>query len=212
VAFSDSTQGNKLTVKKYSAGSWTTIGTAGMSAGSAMDIHIGIYNSAPVVSYIDDTNYYPFVVINTAGTDNWTSYHPQDLFTYTASLCVKNGTIYAFYCAATGSSPQYSSTVFTFNGSSWHTLASSNSLPEGAGNDNFIYADSSSSVYVAFMDVNNSYRTNVYRYNGSSWSPLGTQPLSASQGNNNSITVVGGIPYICILDDTGSIVYVKKYE
>jgi hypothetical protein len=56
VAYSNSANGNKVTVMEYSTGSWATVGSADFSGGAAGDISLVINSNTPYVAYADGAN------------------------------------------------------------------------------------------------------------------------------------------------------------
>lgn len=209
VAYRDTENSNRLTVKKYTAGAWNLVGTAGISAGDVSDISIDIYNLQPCVSYRDSFDSTLTNHVRIFNSSSWEDHQAFTGFVYGNAMCVYNNVI---YLAIGGLSPGYFTKVYTYSGTSWQELSSTNTIPGGAAQDMFIYVESPSSVYVSKMDGSNSYRTLVYRYNGTSWNPVGDQPVSTGQGNTNSMTVIDGVPYICIKDLGTNTAYVKKCQ
>jgi hypothetical protein len=188
-----------------SAQSWSTVGSAGFSAGQTIRNSIAIDGSGtPYVVYTDYGNSQKatamkyngssWVNVGTAGFSAGTAEYP--------SIAIDgSGTPYVVYLDGSNSNK---ATVMKYNGSSWVNVGTAD-FSAGIAYYTSIAIDGSGTPYVVYRDVSNSDKATVMKYNGSSWVNVGSAGFSAGQADYSSIAIDGsGTPYVVYRDSGNS--------
>lgn len=201
IAYSDNSQGNKLTVEKHNGSNWVTLGGAGVSSGSAEHISIAIDGSNNIyVGFRDGAQNGKVTVMKYSGS-SWSTVGSAGLSdgsAYYVSVGVNaSGTVYVAYQDQTAGSK---GSVKRYNGSSW-VYVGSKGFTSGQTDYLDMDIDGSSNLYIAYRDNNIGWKARVMKYNGSSWSTLGSAGFSSGGISEISIAVDGNNkPYVVYKD------------
>ena len=207
IVYSDSANGYKATVMKYTgpAGAgWVTVGSAGFSVGAAHTTSIAIDSSnTPYVVYEDASNSSKATVMKYNGS-SWVTVgsagFSAGLVGYTTIAIDRSGTPYiAFMDGAFGPA-----TVMKYNGSSWVSLGNVGAST-GWVNYTSIAIDRSGIPYVVYEDGTTSSpgQATSMKYNGSSWVTVGNPEFSEGPYQVMYTSIVidsSGTPYVVYED------------
>ncbi|WP_256759572.1 S-layer homology domain-containing protein [Cohnella sp. WQ 127256] len=191
----------QATVQAAGVYEWQAVGSAGFSAGAAVNISIALDSSGtPYVVYRDYGNSNKANVMKYNGS-SWELVGSAGFSAGTAGdlsfALDSNSTPYVLY-RDFGNSGK--ATVMKYDGSSWEPLGSAG-FSAGEVYDTSIALDSSGTPYVVYRDLANSQKTTVMKYNGSSWELVGSAGFSANSAESISITLdSSGIPYVAYSD------------
>ncbi|MDI9366514.1 MAG: hypothetical protein QM541_16275, partial [Flavobacterium sp.] len=225
VAYRDGGQGDKLTVKKWTASTntWSVLGTAGISVGAAQYISMGIDASAHLyVAYRDEgipagaglvgsrlavkkwdgtawSNPGGAASISTGG-----SY-------YSSTVIDASGNVYVAY------QDGYKLSVQKWNGTTWSYVGGVAGISTFQAQYISTAIDASGNVYVAYTDQGGSdeYKLSVQKWNGTAWSYVGgTAGISTGWGFYSSIAIdAGANVYVGYWDgDKAGKLTVQKYN
>jgi len=151
VAYRDWANSYRLTVKKYSGGSWQTVGTQGFSDGGVEYVKIFLYNTTPYVAYMDVANGNRATVKMFNGS-TWQDVGNAGFTPGTAeyvSLYVYNGfPSVAFRDGASGGR----AVVMKFNGAAWGLIGYISDA--GARYTSLFVDEAEGKPYLAFKDEN----------------------------------------------------------
>lgn len=189
IAYQDmSDDSAKITVKKFSGGSWVTVGIEKFTGPQASQISLAIDSASgtPYVAYEDRT--YSVNVQKFNGTA-WV-YVGSPNFTYAESplnsVAVSKGVPYIFFQDYRNN---FQATVAMFNDTGWLTIG-----PVGftAGSVKYLslVIDHHGKIYAGYEDAttpNN--QITVSTFNGAAWVPVGTTGFSAQQAYYISLAV-----------------------
>ncbi len=173
LAFEDGAQGNKITVMKYSGGSWAAVGSPGFASGSGPIIRVD-GSGIPFVAFADAANQIKVMkLVSSAWTDVGTTGISSSSGVGGFALDSSDNLFVAFSDDAHNSNPN----VAVFNGSSWQLLG-----PGGATGTTFvptdtirIAVDSNGMPSIAYLDSNTTKNliamtyTGVINYTGTAW-------------------------------------------
>lgn len=195
VAFSDGTQGGKLTVLRFDGVRWTPVGNAGFSAGCAEYVNLVFApDGAPCVAFSDYGNDYRATVLRFDGAA-WgpvgSGVVSSGRAPYPSLAFGPDGTPYLAF------RDWDKAMVMKFDGSSWTTV----------GNDRFSEGDveclslafgPDGVPYVAFGDGNAYYRATVMKCNGPTWTVVGRAGFSRLGGLQHTSLAFApdGTPYL----------------
>jgi hypothetical protein len=200
VAYVDTYNGSKITVKEYN-GTWQTLGTEGVTPGSAVvwQQSLRVYNGDVYISYCDNSaagSGREAVMKYSAGT--WSdvgSYVSAGQMWYAnAVVDTASNTVYSIYQKSnygieTKSMPQ---------AGAWNYLSASG-LPTGT--TEYIWMEYyDNTPYVSLLDWNNSHKEEVFQYNGSGWSMVGSA-VSDGTSEGGSLAIENGNLYLVYTDD-----------
>jgi hypothetical protein len=205
------------TLTAWADGTWQPVGTAGFSAGQAINLSLALdSNNTPYVAYSDDANGDKATVmelngsawanVGAAGFSAGKAYDPR------LALSSNNTPYVAYVDNAHGNK----ATVMKFNGAAWVSVGSI-AFSASPAYSLCLALDSSNTPYVAYRDSNNSFKATVMKYTGAgstgwvSVGPAGFAPgefldLSLAVDNNNT-------PYLAYVDGgNASKATVMKYN
>lgn len=214
VAYQDSENGNKVTVKKYDGTNWVTVGDADVSESTANYVSIAVdINGEPYVAYVDGQNNNGVTVKKYNGS-NWATVGDagfSESHAYYTSIAIdKEGSPYVIYKDDANNNK---ATVKKYNGSNWITVGDKG-FSEGTVNYTSIAIDEEGTPYVIYQDGGNSGKATVKKYDGSDWTTVGDVGFSSNYAYYTSIDIAqDGTPYVAYKDDgNSSKATVKKYD
>jgi len=201
IGYSDYEHNKKLTVKKYSNGLWSFVGTPGFSSGEAKYVSIAIA--------LDGT---PYTACQDFGSGNKASVRKwngsawiivgNDAFSAGAAeeISLKiapDGTPYAGYKDKSLSSKE---TVQKFNGTAWVVVGTAG-FSAGITTSNSLSIAPDGTPYVAYQDYGNSSKATVKKYDGAAWVDVGTAGFSAAAVKYTGLAIAAdGTPYLAYDD------------
>ncbi|XZF12747.1 T9SS type A sorting domain-containing protein [Chitinophagaceae bacterium MMS25-I14] len=198
VSFNDvGLNGGQGTVMKFDGTSWTSLGNAGFTPGSANYGSIAIDSSGYVYfSFADGANNGQVAVMKYNGT-SWSTIGTgltSGAGTYT-TIKTLNGAPYVAYVDVSNNNAVY---VRKYNGSSWDTVGGA---PVAASNGNYpsLTLDNNGVPYIAYEDLNIGGRARVQKFNGSTWDTVGASFLSEIYGAADDISIAfdhNNMPYV----------------
>ena len=198
IAFSDSNNSGKVTVKRFDGMSWQIVGAAGFSTGATNYLSLIINNSTPYIAYTDGSNGNKATVKKFDGS-NWATVGTEGF-----SAGAANNTLLAF----NGNTPYLSyidvangnkATVMLFNGSNWVTVGAPGFSSGTVGNLSLVF--NGSTPYVAYVNYNpNGGFATVKRFDGINWVTVGTESFSVGRTNNLAFGFIGTTPYVAFND------------
>lgn len=207
---------NKLSVVKYSSGSWVQVGTDGFSASSVnvASITTDIYG-VPYVAYSDGNSSNKVSVMKFNGS-SWVQvgsagFSAAGVSSYLSLSFSINNTPFVAYKQSTDSKLS----VMSFDGTAWSLVGSAGISTSNADHIS-IAVDSANKPYVAYIDGGASTRPTVKYYNGTSWATVGSAGFSTNNFCQYTSIVIDpytNTPYVAYKEGSPSpMVYVKKYD
>ncbi|MFZ4619541.1 MAG: InlB B-repeat-containing protein [Bacteroidota bacterium] len=191
----------KVVTADFSLSPWSTVGTAGFSAGTAGYTSLAFNGSTPYVVYQDAGNSNKATVKKFNGT-GWESVGAEGFSAGNVlfnSLAFNDSTPYvSFYDGANGGKVS----VMKFNGSSWEIVGSAGFSAGLVFNPSLAFT--SSTPYVAYLDFANSSKATVMKFNGTSWEVVGAAGFSAGAASYSSLAFSGSTPYVAYKDGGNS--------
>jgi hypothetical protein len=210
LAFSDNTNGNKVTVRQFNGVTWTTIGQACFSQGQAYYNSLAIDPAGvPYIAFTDAANGNKATVMKYNGTA-WVNVGPVGFSTnaiWEIKLLIDaNGDPYVSFAHATTSIAY----VMKFNGTSWINVGGGPaSAGPGFGCD--FALDLSGTPYISYSDSANLNRITVRKYNGTAWVNVGSQGFSSGHTFQSRIEILpSGNPIVTYGGYYG--LYAKKFD
>ena len=186
VAFQDGINANRVTVMAFTAGSWTTVGSAGISIGAAKYISLAVDGTTPYVSYMDagGTIRVDALCVMSYNGSSWTavgttqSSNPYSGYT---SLLMRGGSPFVAYGNSSSFNPEVLNAPIT-------TVIGGGAFAGGwTGHYITMAMDPATSfLYVAFQDSGQGNRASVWKYNNVSWSEIGAG-ISAGTASYTSV-------------------------
>ncbi|MFC4599568.1 InlB B-repeat-containing protein [Cohnella hongkongensis] len=210
VAYSDWTNGYKVTVMKYNGSGWELVGNPGFSAGAAVYITIQVDNGIPYVAYIDQGDGDRAKVMKFEN-GNWTHVggSVSDGKAGFISFYMDNGTPYV---AFQDQSSTFRGTAKRYNGSGGWDMLGGGHFTSIQVNETSLYVDNGN-LYIAYQLPMQSSRVSVVRLNGNSWQTVGNAGFSAGRAEDLSLFVHAGTPYVAYVDSpNGSRATVAKFN
>lgn len=210
---------NHLTVKKFAAGSWSTVGperfTDAVSTG-AFDPAIFVDQGVPYVAYIDTTNYISNVTVMKYAGGSWQlvgpqqiildPVHPDNQFANKVSLYVDDGTPYIAMVDTTyiGTSASNKVSVMKYAGGSWQFVGerrfSDLYVPESAMPE--IFVDQGVPYVTYCVKDGFDYFLRVKKFTGAAWTDVGDlSGISLNDPDQPMIQVNNDIVYVSCNED-----------
>jgi hypothetical protein len=198
IAFSDSDNGGKVTVKRFDGLHWQIVGTLGFSTGAANYLSLVINSGTLYLAYTDGSNGNKATVKKFDG-NSWVTIGTEGFSRGSATntlLTFNSNTPYISYIDGSNGNK---ATVKKFDGSSWVTVGIEGFSTTTTTNLSLVF--NGSIPYVAYIDyAYNGGRVTVKRFDGSSWVTVGTEGFSVGRANNLSIGFISNIPYVAFND------------
>lgn len=202
---------NKAVVKKLLGSTWATVGTQGVSEGSARSACI-VSSSAgiPYIVYMDYDHQMNTIVKKYNGND-WVTLGTSGLSAHGAAFpCIalsSNDIPYVFYVDQTDGA-----TVKKYDGNSWVNVGTPGFFSNGM-NNTAIAIDAGGTPYVAYKDLVST-KINVQKFNGTNWEHVGLAGFSIGAIDYISLVLdAGGLPYVTYQDaGNGNMAMVKKFD
>ncbi len=168
VAYSDGSQGGKLTVKKFTAEGWQLVGSAGFSTSVASQINLAMNHlGVPYVVFKD-----PNGGSSTAMKYNGSTWETLGSSTGIEWPKISFGTNNILYLVFIATNDENKAHSMTFDGTSWTDLGAVS--PSAVGYTSI--AVYNNEPYIAYSDSsspNNAFRGILKKYNGSTWQTIG---------------------------------------
>ena len=190
VAFTDPDHDKKVTIMKYSGGTWQVVGTAGFTEGPVSNLDFKIENGQFFLAYAANNK---ITVMNLMGGQWQNVGSPQFASSEIVSLAVAAGIPYvAFQDRDNG----YKITVESFSGTKWEVVGkpgfSTCSLPNVI--DIAVFDD----IYVVYRDVDDYYtRATAMVFHNNTWSVLGSPDFSGGTLDGyDFLTTINNTPYV----------------
>ncbi|MBL7726670.1 MAG: hypothetical protein JNM68_03245, partial [Dinghuibacter sp.] len=212
VAYTDSANGNKLSVRRYLLSNWSDIGI-GVSAGPVSDIDFVVNLTGQWQSYVsfrDAANGNKLSVMYHVPFQGWL-YMGNAGFSdgpvkYTA-LAVDAG---GFSVAYTDSVHRYKPAVKKFMNNTWTSLASAGGFVTTASYYFPMAIDRSGTPYLAYMDSTNNNRPTLLKYDGVNWVKVGTTGFPNNNVTYGAIDMGSdGTPYFAVSDYQNDVTVMK---
>ncbi|MDE3057337.1 MAG: VCBS repeat-containing protein [Bacteroidota bacterium] len=181
---------------------WTTVGTAGFSAGSVVGMSLAFDGSTPYVAYGDYNKGLYATVMKFDGT-NWVTVGAAGFSAGSVeehiSLAFDGSTPYvAYHDGGNGGK----ATVMKFDGTKWVTVGLAGF---SAGEAEFTsLAFDGSTPYVAYDDVYDINKATVMKFDGTKWVTVGTANFSAGPAYYLSFAFDDSTPYVAFSDGGNS--------
>jgi hypothetical protein len=192
-AFTDNSNSSKATVKKYSGGTWSVVGSRNFTPSSSFIWQQSLCVAGSDVYLVYSAN---SVGLMKFSGGSWTSVGPSivayGLAWYTTVAVDNAGTPYVSF---QDSSYVLSSVVF--NGSSW--ISSGTGLYTGTS-EYINNASNNGSIYITYKETYSSTKAVVKKLAGSVWSDVGTQPFTDGAANGAMFAFEGNNIYVCYTD------------
>jgi Bacterial Ig-like domain (group 3)/Divergent InlB B-repeat domain len=215
VAYQDAGNGSKATVMKYTgtgASGWTSVGSAGFSAGiPSISGTISLSfapDGTPYVAYRDSSNSGKATVMKYTGTGatGWTPVglsFSSAIANSTSLSFAPDGTPYVAYQDAFNGSK---ATVMKYTGTGatgWTSVGSAGFSADAASYTSPSFAPDGT-PYVACMDTSKSNKATVMKYTGTGvtgWAPVGSDGFSAAVATYTSLSFApDATPYVAYVD------------
>jgi hypothetical protein len=179
---------------------WTNVGGAGFSAGTANYTSLAFNGSTPYVAYADVAISSKLTVQKFDGA-SWVTVGTAGFSTSSAtyiSFAFDGSTPYVAYRDGTNGK----ATVMKFNGATWVTVGTAGF---SAGSTTYVsLAFDGSTPYVAYRDNGNSSKATVMKFNGATWVTVGSAGFSAGTTSYTSLAFNGSTPYVAYQDASSS--------
>jgi hypothetical protein len=196
VAYYDGDKSGMATVCRfaYSEGAWTTVGSAGFSAGVALYLSLALNSTGiPYLAYLDGSDsLYRATVQYRSGTSWLTlgSTRPSTGMVSGTSLAISEDGIP--YLAYIDNNLSDMATVTKYYGNTW-TDVGDTVFSSGSVESISLALDSAGMPYVAYKDNGTTAngKISVRQFNGSSWIYLGMEGLSSDTVDNVSLAIFG---------------------
>lgn len=203
IAASDPAAGNKLTIRKYSSGTWSTVGTAGISDGNPglISIDVGALER-PIVAYTDATNTSKVSVQQWNGTAwNFLGAAAGLTANNVLAISLKVDSNDIPYLAYTDPAATNKGTVLQWNGAAWTALGGAG-YTVGSAASPVLAMDSTDRPYILYVDGANASKATVQRWNGAAWVTIGLDGFTAGFLSHGSLALSStNVPYIAYKDN-----------
>jgi hypothetical protein len=205
IAYEDLANNEAVTVKKFTAGSWVTLGTAGFSGGPSTYISLAIDSASgtPYVAFQDSLNNVSVTVMKYTGS----SWSVVDAVGFTGaqadyiSLAVGSdgNPMVAF---KDDGNNDFKATVMKFNGSHFVNVGSAGFSAGGVDYVSLAIDRSTGTPYVAYEDeAADNDQVTVNKFNGNNWVAVGATGFSTSAVAYVSLAIDKlGTPYVVFSD------------
>ncbi|OBR93301.1 N-acetylmuramoyl-L-alanine amidase LytC precursor [Clostridium ragsdalei P11] len=217
VAYDDTANGSKITVKKFNGVSWEPVGSPDFSTGQVDNLNICIDSKDVVyVAYRDDC----YIRVKKFSSGAWQDAASDKIYTdsvdYACLAIDKNDVPYVLYDVYNEQGDSgYPACVKKYNGTSWNLVGKEGEIsPSQIDNVCMAINPVSNQPYVAAMD-SNSKKSIAKMFDGTSWKSLGTMGFTNCPNFCNSLAFDSrGTPYLAYEDGNSSAwnSYVKKWS
>lgn len=176
---------------------WTTLGTAGFTAGSAYYTTIDVAGGVPYIGFSDGSASSKMTVQKYNGSA-WEIVGTAGFSPSAADYTVVHLIGGVPYAAFKDHGNSAKATVMKYNGSSW-VYVGTPGFSAGIANDLSLSSDGTY-PYLAYQDAANGNKITVQKFNGSTWSVVGTAGISTGTGSYTSLFLYNTTPYVAFKD------------
>lgn len=213
IAFQNSLNSNKATVKKFNGSTWEIVGIDGISANQSNYISLAINNqNIPYIAYSDVSS------VNKASVQKFNGitweYVGSQAFTlgeatYTSIKFDNNNIPYILYRDGATSGK---ATLQKFLNNNWSVVGITGFTSANALDLSFTF-DSNNKPFVVYQTDNGYKYVSVYTFNNSTWLNVGNQYISERQADYSSISIDNSNNIFIAYKDVenGNIGSVKKF-
>lgn len=200
IAYMDEGNANKITVRKYSGGSWNVVGTPGFSTGRADYTTIAISSgNVPYVAYMDESSSYKATVKKFNGaaweTVGVVGFSPGKAEYISLAIDGAGMPYVAFTDWANGKK----ASVMKFNGSTWVSMGT---LGFSAGQVSYtkLALNNTGVPHVVFKDHANGNKASVMKFTGGLWGYVGGAGLSDDAAEYTTIALLNDTVLVAYSD------------
>ncbi|MCF0072796.1 T9SS type A sorting domain-containing protein [Dyadobacter sp. CY261] len=200
VAYSDAANGQRITVKKFVSGAWTTVGNTAFAGGQGGQICSMVLTKAniPYVGVVSGTDLQASVwklngsVWEKVGTDI------SDNMAGGIEIAINSADeVYAMY------KDEFrlgKATVKKYNGVVWETVGAAGFSEDGIQSFDFAI-DGNGILYAAYEDLAHSLKGTVQKFNGTAWEVVGTAGFTTDWAKCISLAIKSdNVPYFAFRD------------
>ncbi|RYD57340.1 MAG: T9SS type A sorting domain-containing protein [Sphingobacteriales bacterium] len=202
------TPAGRVTVRKFSGSSWTTLGSKGIISGTHTSLAADSFGNL-YLAYRDASGWLDVIKYSSSG---WNSFGTSGISAYDVhDIRLALDRTGKPYISFQQGSWAYMPIVIRHTGTTWQFVGSPLGSP-GATAYNSLELDAAGNPYLSFYDVNNGGKATVKKFDGSNWGTVGAAGFSAGTASALSMTIGSkGIPYVVYMDgNRGQKATVKK--
>ena len=214
ISYRDPDNGSKATVRKFSAGSWVAVGSAGFSPSNV---------AYPIMKL--DSNDVPYVVFRDVSASNKSSVMKFDgsSWGYVGAAGISSGICGFTDIAFDSSNTPYivyedngvsdKACVKKFDGTNWVNIGV-NGISAGSVGYLQMVIDSSDKIYVSYRDEANGSKLTVLEWSGAAWDPVGGSAAftTSSIGYDKLTLDKNDVLHVIFGDNATSKVHLMKYD
>ncbi len=205
---------SKLMVKKFSANTWKTIGSA-ISAGYAYQVSLTFNSKNVLHSTHFDGSTYKIVTQSYDGT-SWTPLGTNNYGntgTYSASspklIFAKNDNPYIVCVDGLNNTK---STVLNYSGGQWTPVPNRSGISDAMVNNMSLRLDRKDVPYIAYLDVYNGDKATVKTFVSGNWQTVGKVAFTAAKGAQLvSDTDTNNVIYVANVEGSTNTIIVMRY-
>ncbi len=207
VPYVSHTEAGVLTVRTFSTGAWTTLGSLSTYTNTAYT-SIAFNGAVPYVAFSDGLASGKATVKMYSG-GSWVNVGTT-VSTGNASfisLAVQSGTPYIAYVDGSAGNK---AVVKSYSAGVWTALGAA--VSTGSASYTSLSVDNTGTPYIIYNDIANSNFATVKKYNGTSWVAVGTGTVSAGTVTETQIDVsYNNIPYVAFMNNGSYTCYIKAF-